>query len=64
MGKSEGEKVFSMTARTGHKEGDTGWQVNRTLGSYIHLHFGSQPDAASSFVNSCFSYQQKRKAYP
>ncbi len=60
MGKSDGEKVFSMTARTGHKEGDTGWQVNRTLGSYIHLHFGSQPDAAGSFVNSCFSYQQKR----
>lgn len=62
MGKSDGEKVFSMTARTGHKKGDTGWQVNRTLGSYIHLHFGSQPDAAGSFVNGCFSYQQKRKA--
>ena len=60
MGKSEGEKIFSMTARTGHKEGDAGWQVNRTLGSYIHLHFGSQPDAAGSFVNSCISYRQKR----
>jgi cobyrinic acid a,c-diamide synthase len=63
MGKSERGKVFSMTARTGHKEGDAGWQVNQTLGSYIHLHFGSQPDVADFFVNSCFSYQQKRKVY-
>jgi cobyrinic acid a,c-diamide synthase len=30
-----------------------GFQHRRSLGSYIHLHFGSKPEAAACFVQSC-----------
>ncbi len=30
-----------------------GYSSNRTLGSYIHLHFGSRPEIARNFVESC-----------
>jgi cobyrinic acid a,c-diamide synthase len=39
------------------KEG--GFQVGSTLGSYIHLHFGSCPAAAGRFVDSCRRYKGK-----
>lgn len=29
-----------------------GFTIGRTLGTYVHLHFGSQPDAARHFVDS------------
>lgn len=32
--------------------GDKGFRFRNTYGSYIHLHFGSNPDAARNFVNS------------
>ena len=56
------EKVFSVSARAGLKREDTGYQLGRTLGSYIHLHFGSRPEAAESFVENCLTYQKERKA--
>jgi cobyrinic acid a,c-diamide synthase len=54
------ETVFSVTARTGMASTSTGYFVNRTLGSYIHLHFGSRPDAACAFVDNCLTYQYER----
>ncbi|MGV1098555.1 cobyrinate a,c-diamide synthase [Thiovibrio sp. JS02] len=30
-----------------------GYRLGNTLGSYIHLHFGSAPEAARAFVNLC-----------
>ena len=30
-----------------------GYFINQTLGSYNHLHFGSQPDVARCFVENC-----------
>jgi cobyrinic acid a,c-diamide synthase len=34
-----------------------GYNSNLTLGSYIHLHFGSNPQIAKSFVQSCRDYK-------
>ena len=49
--------VYAVTSRFGESGIEEGFQVNNTLGSYIHLHFGSQPDAAAAFVRACLAYQ-------
>jgi cobyrinic acid a,c-diamide synthase len=54
--------VFSVSARAGMRQDKTGYVVNRTLGSYIHLHFGSQPEAAEWFVKNCLTYRHERTA--
>jgi cobyrinic acid a,c-diamide synthase len=48
--------VYAVTSRFGESGVEEGYQVNNTLGSYIHLHFGSQPDAAAAFVQACLAY--------
>jgi len=58
--KSDIETVFTVTARAGLKKPSTGYQIRRTLGSYIHLHFGSQPEMGKRFVENCLIYQQER----
>ncbi len=45
--------VYAVTSRFGESGGEEGFQVNNTLGSYIHLHFGSRPEAAAAFVQAC-----------
>ncbi|MBW1841044.1 MAG: cobyrinate a,c-diamide synthase, partial [Deltaproteobacteria bacterium] len=54
------ETVYQVSPRKGLKRTREGFLVNNTLGSYTHLHFGSFPDAAGSFVASCLKYQQKK----
>jgi len=53
------ETAFMVSARAGLKQTATGYMIGRTLGSYIHLHFGSCPQAAGSFVESCLAYQHE-----
>ncbi len=45
--------VYRMTDRAGMGKTADGFVANQTLGSYIHLHFGSCPQAAGHFVNAC-----------
>ena len=45
--------VYAMTGRKGVIDGPAGFLENSTLGSYVHLHFGSHPDVAQSFVDAC-----------
>jgi len=40
-----------------------GFEKNRTLGSYLHLHFKSNPDLPQNFVQACFQYQTERKFF-
>jgi len=54
------ETVFRLSARTGLEQKETGFVTGRTLGSYLHLHFGSCPAAAGRFVESCLTYQHER----
>ena len=55
--KNKVETVYDVTARTGINKTDEGYLVNRTLGSYIHLHFGSCPEAVACFVEYCRNYK-------
>jgi cobyrinic acid a,c-diamide synthase len=52
--------VYSITDRAGMDKAPEGYFINQTLGSYNHLHFGSQPDAAGCFVENCLAYRHKR----
>ncbi len=52
--------VYSITDRSGMDKAPEGFLINQTLGSYNHLHFGSQPDAAGCFVENCLTYRHKR----
>jgi cobyrinic acid a,c-diamide synthase len=48
---------YRISGRQGNGMGREGYGVNRTLGSYVHLHFGSRPEIASNFVESCRRYR-------
>ena len=48
--------VYTVTSRFGESQLEEGFQVDNTLGSYIHLHFGSQPNAAAAFVRACLQH--------
>jgi len=39
--------------RRGGEDGDEGYRIQNTLMSYVHLHFGSNPDLADGFVRAC-----------
>jgi cobyrinic acid a,c-diamide synthase len=52
--------VFSITDRSGMDKAPEGYAIHHTLGSYNHLHFGSQPDAAAHFVKNCLIYRHQR----
>ena len=54
------ETVYQVSARVGVTATQEGFQTGRCLGSYIHLHFGSCPEAAAYFVNICEQYQKER----
>ena len=45
--------IYAMTGRGGVIAGPEGFVVQHTLGSYVHLHFGSNPAAAAAFVAAC-----------
>ncbi|MBF0574310.1 MAG: cobyrinate a,c-diamide synthase [Desulfamplus sp.] len=47
-------RVYDTTSRDGQELSLNGYQVNNTLGSYLHLHFESmEGGAASAFVDMC-----------
>jgi len=52
--------VYQISDRSGLEKLPEGYQIDRTLGSYNHLHFGSQPAAAGYFVKNCEIYREKR----
>jgi cobyrinic acid a,c-diamide synthase len=56
--RAEMERVYDVTGRKIAQRGREGYWRARTLGSYIHLHFGSNPALAQSLVDSCRSYRQ------
>lgn len=52
-GASNVSVAYRMTDRAGMEKAAEGFVVNQTLGSYIHLHLGSYPQAADHFVAAC-----------
>ena len=59
--KSNTDTVYRLTDRVGVDKPPQGYYTNRTLGSYTHLHFGSQPQVAKHFVTACSAYRNERK---
>ena len=52
--------AYRVSTRAGLKRETEGFQINRCLGSYIHLHFGSCPEAARQLVDNCRKYRYER----
>lgn len=52
--------VFTVTPRSGKRTTEEGYRRARTLGGYLHLHFGSQPAVAETFVAQCRNYKEER----
>ncbi|HKK90164.1 MAG TPA: cobyrinate a,c-diamide synthase [Desulfobacteraceae bacterium] len=44
------EDVYTVTRRDGRNTPVKGYETANTLGSYLHIHFGSSPKAAEKFV--------------
>ncbi|WP_321418838.1 cobyrinate a,c-diamide synthase [uncultured Desulfobacter sp.] len=55
--------VYNVSDRSGGNRVVPGFETNRTLGSYLHLHFKSNPDVPKHFVQACFQYQNERKTF-
>ena len=51
--------IYKAGDRSGQKKKLKGYRINNTLGSYCHLHFGSCPDAAMTFINVCRNYKEQ-----
>ncbi|MCP3942995.1 MAG: cobyrinate a,c-diamide synthase [Desulfobacteraceae bacterium] len=55
------KNVYSVTSRVGQDILLKGFQKNQTLGSYLHVHFGSNPDCAQTFVENCANFRDTLK---
>ncbi len=55
---------YRVRDRRNGKEMTEGYQVHQTLGSYIHLHWGSHPEAAKTLVAACRKFRKERKPSP
>jgi cobyrinic acid a,c-diamide synthase len=53
------ENVYRLTDRAGLEKANEGFLSDQTLGSYVHLHFGSCPTAAHHFVDACRKWAGK-----
>lgn len=61
MARREGEPVehiYRMATRSGQAGVEEGFLLNGVLGSYVHLHWGSNPQAAEAFVAACARYEK------
>ena len=52
--------VYSVLGRQGGASRPEGYWINRTLGSYVHIHFGSRPQCARVFADACRGYHETR----
>ncbi len=54
--------VYDVSSRAGQDLSLKGYQVYNTLGSYLHVHFGSNQDSAKHFVDTCKRFKDKNAA--
>ena len=51
-------RLYHLTARQGAETPPEGYYRNHVLASYVHLHFGSNPEVARHLVDHCLKYRQ------
>ena len=56
--------VYATTPRSGVSSAAEGFRIDNTLGSYIHLHFGSNPAMARNFTAACRHFKHERTSRP
>ena len=56
------DTVYAVDSRKGGDHRAEGYQINQTLGSYIHLHLGSRPESAHAFAAACRNYRNHKEA--
>ncbi|MCK4486652.1 MAG: cobyrinate a,c-diamide synthase [Desulfobacterales bacterium] len=49
--------AYSIAGRRGKDTHGEGFLMRNTLGSYVHLHFGSNPAVAKNFVRLCWKHR-------
>lgn len=54
-------KTYSVRDGSGNRLDDEGHQMKNTVGSYIHVHFGSGQKVSESFLNLCIEKSQSGK---
>jgi len=50
------ERLYQVS-KGGNDLGNEGYRYKNCLASYIHLHFGSNPEMAAAFVESCMKFK-------
>ncbi len=53
-------KLYQLTPRRGGTPAPEGYSVGQVLASYVHLHFGSNPEVARHFVDCCRRFKEDR----
>lgn len=56
--------VYEVASRAGQQISLKGYQKLNTLGSYLHVHFGSNPDCARRFVEVCGQFKKEKESWP
>ncbi len=56
------EWVYKVASRAGAMIAAEGYCHRQTLGSYVHLHFGSNPELPRAFVRRCRAYQLEKES--
>jgi len=52
--------VYKVTSRAGQDLSLKGYKIFNTLGSYLHIHFGSNENCARQFVDSCKKFKNRK----
>jgi cobyrinic acid a,c-diamide synthase len=58
-GQAPAGELYELADRRGPRPGLDGYRAGNTLASYVHLHFGSNPDLAPRFVAACLDARAK-----
>jgi len=53
------KNVYQVASRAGQDISLKGFMADQTLGSYLHIHFGSNPAAARHFVDHCARFKKQ-----
>ncbi len=57
------DNVYQVSSRAGQDIQLKGYQTANTLGSYLHLHFGSNPSCAARFVKTCADFKDAKNSH-